>query len=458
MAKNLVAWLLVAVIGLAFLLGLIVGLPGLQVVTIDTNTTAGRAHAWDGQGTFLGPDGVTDELCDATLYVTSWSPNLDSEKIVCRGILVRDEFTFAEVMEVRYSVFTSSSGLVWNERADSPYVFPRPPIGVELRPRVTLYGEPIIITLRGIYEGAIRVVWEAYMRGIALDGWYFMASDQAYLKSGIGSVTAPDQAQIGDTVTVSWTIPYITSELQGAKGWSLYGYSRAQNRIVLGPIELTQLRGSSTYKVTNYDFQNVADCRNELEWVLRNELWERDFKTTTVIDISGLGPAVTITNVLGVREAGKPVTVQFDVTPNAVTNSPITKVVVKWGFGGIENEVALTGTERNYTFIPGGGGIVHLEVIAYDGGCRPSPTAGIDIHIREPGQGPGTSVAPNYFVFFVVLIVFAVFAVLAIIFVPGPPAIKVLVAIGLFLVGVVVAIVLVPEVLLSSTTTIAGWR
>lgn len=458
MAKSrLIGWLIVAVIGLAFLVGLVVGLPGLQAVTIDTNTTVNRHHAWDGQGAFPGPDGLNDEVLDASMYVTSWSPNLDSEKIVARGILVIDELTFAGVTQVRYRVFTSTSGLVWNERADSPHVFPAPADAGAIR-----RGEPIIVTLRGTYEGAIRVQWEAYMTGLGIagvgvnEGWYLMASDQAYLKSGIGSVTAPDQAQIGDTVTVSWTIPYITSELQGAKGWALYGFSRAQNRVVLGPIDLTQIRGSVTYKVTNTDFQNVADCRNELEWVLRNELWDRDFKTTTVIDISGLGPAVTITDVLGVREAGQPVTVKFDVSTNTVTNAPIVKIVVKWGFGGIEHEANLSAAAREYTFTPGGGGIAHLEVIAYDDGCRPSPTAETDIHIREPGQGGATGIKPNWLVFFVVLIAFAVLAAITAIFLPGPPAIKILVAFAIFLMGALVAVFLVPEVLLPSTAAV--WR
>jgi len=234
---KLIVVLVLIVVVMSFLVGFLVGFPGLQAFTLDTNTQSANAYGVVGSGTYPGPDGARDELLDASLYVTSHRPDGRSEKIVFQGVLTKGVST-AAVIEYRYRVYTTANGLTWTEVADSPYTFAKPP---QLSPALL---QSIVVDLTGVFEGGLRVALEGHIGELLVvdRGWQFLAQDQAYLKSGIGSVTAPKQAQIGDTVRVCVTVPYVASEKEPGKGWLLYGYGTAKDeevlRVLCQPLEL----------------------------------------------------------------------------------------------------------------------------------------------------------------------------------------------------------------------------
>lgn len=423
--SKLIVILVLIVAVFAVLFGVMVG-TNFQLVNLDTTTKTANAYGFQAYG-----GQAAEQLLDASLYVTSWKTDLQSEKIVISGDVARNFGTLACLKEYRYRVYTSANALTWTEIPTSPYVF-APGYAWTVNSRVDL--QAIAITITGPFEGALRADLEFHVIDPAEPfcngfdrGWLWVGQDQAYLKSGIGSVTAPAQAQIGDTISVTVRVAYVQSEQTPGKGWFLVGYSSASDVVVL-QVDVTQLVQSFPYTVKGDDFAVSATCRNELTWVLRNELWEKDFTTTTTIDASAFAPSVTITGIEGDRVVGSQVTVRWTASPNPITDLNLTKIIIKYGFGGPDTEEVLSPDVAFKTLTPGQGGTLHFEVIAYDSGCRPSPTAGVDIGIRDP-QYEGTPLGLNLIVFALILAGAVVLAAVVAALAPGPMALKV----GLFL-------------------------
>lgn len=442
-SSKLVVVLVLVIALFAFIVGLLVGLP-LQVVSLNTASHNAEVYGWIADGG--NPGG---EFLDASQYVSSWSPSLDSEKIVIKANVRTTGFTLACVTEYRYKVHTTSNGVSWNELSTSPYTFKT---GAALTGGPIALQTPSVFALRGLYEGGIRVILEFHIKdGCLIDkGFLFVGEDQAYLRSGVGSVRAPAGATVGDQVSVCVDVPYVNSEKEPGKGWLLYGFSSAQNREILR-VDPIATSGTTcyAYTVSSVDFVQSPSCttENRLEWHLFNELWAKDFAFTTTVDATRFRPSIRITSISGDREVGKPVTIAWNATPNPSTRYPILRVVLAYGYGAPDNELTFTPDKTSHQITPGSGGVIHVELYAVDTGCRPSPAARVDLQIREPGQGGAPTVEPNLLLFILPIVLMAIVGVVAAAFVPGSVAVKVLVFIVLLLFGFLLAIALVPAVL-----------
>lgn len=442
---------LVLVVALfAFIIGLMVGLP-LAVIQLDTQSHSFNAYGFEARG------GIAGQYLDASQYVTSWSPSLDSEKIVARAEGTRYFGSLACVTEYRYRFYTTSNGLSWNELSTSPYTYPN--VHAFTTPGTFLpLVSPDPFALRGLYEGGLKMDLEFHIKDVAgpgctlgIDkGFLVVGSDQAYLRSGVGSIRAPAQAQVGDPVRVCVDIPYVASEKDPGKGWVLYGFSTAQNREIL---RVDPIAASGTtcyvYTVAPADFVQSPSCttENRLEWHLFNELWAKDFAFTTTIDVSAFAPSLRITGVSGLREVGKPISISWNAIPNPSTRYPILRVVLAWGYGEPSTELVFGPDKTSTEITPGSGGLVHLEAYAVDTGCRPSPVERLDLQIREPGQGGAPVVEPNLLLFLLPIAALTVIGLVIAVAIDLPLYARFLVALVFLIAGLLIGIVLVPAVL-----------
>jgi hypothetical protein len=233
-----------------------------------------------------------------------------------------------------------------------------------------------------IAEGVIKV---EYWLHCWLGDWVPLASDQAKMLSGIGWIDRErDQVAIGQDACFTWRIPYVTDDQTG-KGWAIDIYSEAPARTVASNPDLADMTGRICYTATAADFTVDPSRRNELRATLRNELWDKKFDVITSIDIEGAGPTLTITEFTPKHpEQGDTVKVTWDAAPNADTRLPIAKVVVQYGFGGVEDTQVLPADAREFSFVVGAAGNVRFVAIAYDSANRPSPTDSVDITVGEP--------------------------------------------------------------------------
>lgn len=348
---------------------------------VDTTTNRIQNAGWEGAGATGGT--MPGELLDDDEYVASWSPDLVGQRVTIQGA-VHDVGTFECLVEsIRYDVSLHFGAKSWPvlawERGNNPLGaqvgqwFPFPSVQWDVD-----HPETGRLVPHGSYVHATASI------KCALGSWVTVAEDNAVIVSGIGSVRwSKSTYQVGEKASVSWDIPYVSDDASGT-GWSLYVYGSAQNKEVVPLTRLRTLTGSMSYTVSPLDFTQAADCRNELTVVLRNELWDKDFETATTVDATSLIPKVTITEV-GPRDAmqGDTVTVKWTVEVNPQSKSPIQKVIVKYGYGGVDNEKELPAGDSSFSFVATAEGTVHFEVIAYDGGCRAAIDM-VDIRIGEP--------------------------------------------------------------------------
>jgi len=388
---------LIFIVVLAILSGFLIGSPYLKVLQFTTNDVTRQMDGggWKGSGIFEGSGGTSEtggrELLDDDEYILSWAPDLVGQKVSVGGKAIYQLIAFrCSPYDIEYRLFY--------EPGHTPAITLKTSIETtvgDLQFGVRQY------ELKGrTAEGVLQA--ELWAKCV-IEGWFPLAVDQARLLSGIGSITrAKDQVTVGETATFNYRIPYVSDDTTG-KGWAIDIYSGGQAKTVVGPMKLSDLSGAVSYRTTTADFSNVTGCRNELRATLRNELWDKAFDVTTVIDITGAGPTLTI---LGFTprepEQGDTVTVRWDVRPGAL-NLPIQKIVVQYGYGGVEVERELTPDTREFSFIVGSQGRVHLVLIAIDLACRPSPTDDVFIQVGEP-EPPG-ALALFAIVFVAVLLV-----------------------------------------------------
>lgn len=378
---RLIAGLLAILIVVVLVFGIFIGLQFVLVpVALTTTSTTNTGRNWVGAGGGF-PGG---EMLDQTTYIASWSDDLDGQKVTMQGKHAESFGTQCILDGVRYLVDINEGG-GWvrvEERVFSGFFGGTSPVSGPIH-QYRLHG--IIPSGAGV-----RVQYDGHCAGAEpVGGWIPFVHDEARIVSGIGNVEwEENQYTVGETAIVRWEIPYVTDEASKT-GWSLFVHSTASD-LVVGPIKLNTTFGSYRYSVTSADFAVQSDCRNELVAILRNELWDKDFDTTTIIDVSGLAPSVQITGWTPLApEQGDLVTVRFDASKNAESDLELTKFIAKYGYGGVDKEIVLGPEAREFTFAAGAAGTVHVEVIAYDSGCRPSPTSEADIKIGEPGPELG---------------------------------------------------------------------
>jgi hypothetical protein len=377
------AVLLVAMLLTGAALGVVAsGVLGLSVVAVNTTTTRIQNAGWEGAGATGGR--IPGELLDDDEYIASWSPERIGQRVTVQGAarnlggfpvacIVDDTGYRIDLdigggpIRVHEQAVGAERSVVFGEWGSYPATYwdIRHPDGKTIVP----------------HGSKVRVEFWIHCW---LGDWAPVSSDEARILSGIGDVDwAKAQYTVGEAAVVSYTIPY-TSDDATSRGWSLYVYSEAQAKSVVDPIKLTQLRGSVTYTVSSADFRTSSGCRNELVAVLRNELWEKDFDTATTVDASELAPGMRILGFTPIDpKQGDRIAVRLEASTNPVSHLSIERVVVKWGFGGVQETAVLPGNVSSYSFLAGSAGFVHFEAIAYDGGCRPSSVASVDIQVED---------------------------------------------------------------------------
>jgi len=381
---KLPTMLLAIMVLLAIGFGFLLGFPGL-IAGANTTTQSQSNAGWHGEGQLPGSGGTTTsggrELLDDDEYVLSWSPDLNGQRITLGGKGIADHgFPAACIMDVG----------AWEYR-----LFYEPGHTAAATLQSTASGwiatNTVLIETRDfIPKGRISEgILQAELWGHCAGGSFVpLAVDQAYLLSGIGSINrVRDQVQIGQTASFSWRIPYVTDDATG-RGWAVDIFSRAQAKTVVGPMTLEDLSGSVSYQTVAADFSASLGTPNELVATLRNELWDKSYDVTTTIDIAGQGPTLTITGFTPENpKQGDSVTVAWTATPNPDTKQPIDRIIIKYGFGGVDAEQELSADATSYSFVVGSQGTVRVVVIAYDAANRPSPTDSTDIRVGEPEPG-----------------------------------------------------------------------
>ncbi len=353
----------------------------LSLISVNVATQAYKNAGWRGSGQFQGGGANLpgSELLSDDEYIASWSPSLEGQVATAGLHLGKEDIIACSPDNARYDWYRNI-GSGWGSPVLSTEVGPG---GIVFLLQTSADVKATTYTIKGISEGAVRVT--AWIH-CAVGDWFPLAQDEARVISGIGSVNrVKDQVTVGEDVSFRWDIPYVTDDATG-RGWSIIIYSSAQNRVVQGPTALAQLQGTVTYKTTTQDFSVASGCRNEIRATLRNELWNKAWDVTTVIDVSGAGPSVKITGFLPLTpKQGDTVKVTWTATENPTTKLPLTKIVVQTGFGGVETDQELAPGAREFSFVAGQAGTTRVAVIAYDSGCRPSPTQSVDITVSEPG-------------------------------------------------------------------------
>lgn len=457
-AQKLIVVLVVIVAVLAMVVGIFIG-HGLILVPPNTSTQTWNYYAFQGYGMQNA-----NQLLDASSYATSWSPQDQSEKIVAQGGVTRSFGALSCLKGWQYQVWTSPDGVAWTQVKDSPFGESVP--AAAQQPGSSPIAAPALTyQLTGPFSGALKVDFQVHLLDVAdptcsigLDkGFLTVAEDQAYLVSSSYTLDADRQGQIGQTVHATVSVGYLTSK-SGGPGWQLWAYSTAQNKVVLGPFNSgtsawNQSEQSFEYTIQSSDFSSTAGTcgnGNRIEWHLSNELWPRAWVYTTTIDVSSFAPSFGFDGFTGDAVSNGSITVKFHAAPNPTTQADLSQIVISYGYGSAQ-VLNLTGNATTANIPLGQNGLLHIEGYAIDAACRPSPTDRLNVYVYPPGQQPPGQGPPNWLVFFGVIVLFAIVGAVVAYYAKGPMWGRVILLFVFLLLGVVLALLLEPKVLMPNT-------
>lgn len=423
--------------------------PGFILDSTDTKEIENAG--WVGGGSAGVLDGEKREVFTRTAYILSHRGNGQSQDITVQGrVQIIPPGLFECVLDdARYILSLSKDGIVYEEW--QRFKFQLPTAALQAGQWLDLQSWTVNIVGHEAI-GAIRVNLE----GFCFAGtWVDLADDWAYLRNGIGTITADKQTAVGEKVKVTWQIPYITAEGgAGAEGQGITGFFLIGNHLDTGKeivnMKLESLQGTfDDYTVLPEDFVpgTAGDCAdNIIRWRLLNELWNVDWRDTTTIDVAGASPVVT--NLKWDKSnyiTGDTATLTWDVELGP-EGFPIDSQKVVWGFQEPIQEVDLNATERTFTTQGlGQAGEVQGEVIAYDTACRPSVVANTFASVSDPNQPPTPpggeesnllviAIAATIAILLAILVVFLLNPLI-----PGPTVARVIV---LIIIGILVALAL----------------
>lgn len=462
--QKLVVVLVLIVLVVTLVLGIVIGRT-LQIVPPNLKTQSFNWYGWQGVG-----ENPNAQLLDAESYATSWSSNDGSEKIVIQGGVTQPgALSFSCIQEGQYQVWLSRDGITWTQVAGSPFKID---IGsVLVGPGGSVAWPAFTYVYYGPYSGEIKVDQQAHIRdvgapftscSIGIDkGFLTVAEDQAYITSSSYTISADQQGQIGQTVSASVSVGFLTSKT-GGPGWKFWAYSTAQNRVVLGPFESgtsqwSQLTQRFSYTITPSDFSaNAGTCGNgnRIEWHLYNELFPKPVVWTTTIDVTSYAPSFAFDGYSGNPVSNGSILVKFHAAPNPTTQATIRGIVLQYSFGVNPQILNLSANATSYTISLGQNGNLHVEGYSIDTACRPSPSQRLDIYVYPAGQNPPGIGPPNWLLFFAVVAIFAVVGVVVAYLAKGAPIwARVLVAVTILLLGILLAVIMQPKVIEPTTWT-----
>ena len=227
------------------------------------------------------------DLLDSDSYVTSWDKGGESEKIVLQGgfYIYWDIPASTEVKRVQYRVLIEGSGTgvlingVLTTSWQSEWITQASDVWL---PDADWYtSKAIIITLTNPFIGKITATYWADQQWDfgTNSGINLLSKDEAYLKSGIGSVKVTnDVVEEGEKVSFTVTTGYATTSdinvLPSEQGWTL---------LVANPdgdtVWSTKIADSKTNYVVYWEIpigSYSPTSRNTFSVSLRNELINQD--------------------------------------------------------------------------------------------------------------------------------------------------------------------------------------
>lgn len=168
-----------------------------EVIVADTTT-----HAYDSHHTY-GAQGTAYEVLDSVGYVTCWVGRGASEKIVAQGTFESGSIG-SGVERYWWVVTVEGTGDViinydWNSKTgktDATKTWTSEKVEASAgHPNIKYPTRALVLTLGGPCSGKITMdLWAHHYWNYGLsDGDDKIQSDQAYLKSGIGKITAPSE-------------------------------------------------------------------------------------------------------------------------------------------------------------------------------------------------------------------------------------------------------------------------
>lgn len=282
--------------------------------------------------------GAPEDLLDAGAYITSWTDGT-SEKIVIQG-----HWKFYDggplgcvIHETWYVVKLEGQGdtVLINGVRTNTWTSERVEVAdsaVGKEQWIPLADK--IITLTNPFEGRITVElwayhsWDLYFVNSGDDK---IAEDFAELRTGIGSITAPDDViEEGEYAKFTVKTGYSTSlKTDGSydSGWTVNVYCLRTGSNVFTKTLGDDVQTVISWLVPDGAFVTVGD--NTYRAVLRNELWDKDFDDLFVIGagMSDMIPELPTYELVSGDypfEPGESITVQMHAESNEDTDSPIT--------------------------------------------------------------------------------------------------------------------------------------
>lgn len=430
------ALFLIVVIVLSIFLANQVGLltSGPLAASADTTT-----HSYDYYGAYGG--GATgnclpsDAACspngnflDADAYVASYTPNQIGQRSTAIGaLLLKDEcqapFGSAcvaiEVTEIQIQLaisYPGGSNIIVGNYTNAPnkqvvdlgkwyqeintYWDIVAPDGKTIIPSGTI----LTAVLRAHVVWVLIGVLGPYNQD---KGWGIVASDQANVITGIGTIgftNAHSDANggmyyiTGETASFTATVGYVSQPGSTTAAWNVYIFSEAQNKVVFGPTSITQLTQSFSYKVQAADFSN-ASTNSELVLYLRNGVYGYAFQIPSVVRLEDVAHMPTCTQPTISPQSpqqGQTVTLSFSCTPASTASIDQIKLIkIEYGWGTIETTVTLAGSATSFSFTASQSGYVYVAITAYTNGNVPSGTQNLKIQIDHQVANTCSNGAPS---------------------------------------------------------------
>lgn len=356
----------------------------------DFKTKSFELSGLRGTGTHTDGD-ETEEINDDHFYVSAWTTDDDSEKIIIQGKVLVLPTAFARVNEAAYRIYLTS-GDSWGEPVK---VFKNLEVLMgEFQIGDEVTWEHKVFEIQGSFDGWIKVEFWLRFGGvfeIIGGGWGKMAQDTAEVQSGKGDINFVEGIyEIGDMAELELDLGY-------AKGqYKLEVKALTTGEMLFDGFLDESLEG----KVTRMDFLvkgsyvsigTWPDCpANLIEAKLWNELFQKAEHETAVTDIKTLGPdkpTITLSNPADdiAYRSGETISITIKSQPNIQTQAAIVEYRLRISPGDIIKE---NSTDGKFTFKPPHRGTYKLIASCQDAVCRRSEVLTKEITIYDKGETP----------------------------------------------------------------------
>lgn len=282
-------------------------LPGSFLKLSVTPDTTGHTYSVVGMSGGSVAAGATHDLLDSDSYVTAWqSPGL-SEKIVIYAQAslkpVASPLAFGDQVFTRYQYVVSAEGagqatldVGGGMRVTTPWSSAGlPTIQVTINGGWSLLDAPILKVV-GPYVGKIHVDLYGDLSYSYLDrgaherydtttGLRLIASDEAALKSGVGSVSVPSApVEEGMEIVLHATTAYSHSSTDpNVGGWTLHLFDNKGQQVQVFNVPDNSNGFEVRYTVPIGSFDATQTANNNWKVVLRNELFDQSADWIVVI-------------------------------------------------------------------------------------------------------------------------------------------------------------------------------